>query len=149
MILFRLVFSQKPKTRIKFLVIDGLVKKNISVFCLRWIALYFKSMPNPAEFYKRIFLNVIAVCIIVPWCDLFFIPNKIDFASFAACYSQRWLIHANLIRQMYLQKPFIQYKCYKKYRVILIIDDMNYCTMENGNSNANKYALKIEPRKTD
>ena len=50
---------------------------------------------------------------------------------------------------MYLQKPFIQYKCYKKYRVILIIDDMNYCTMENGNSNANKYALKIELRKTD
>ena len=28
---------------------------------------------------------------------------------------------------------YIQYKCYKKYRVDLIIGDLNYSTMDNGN----------------
>ena len=32
----------------------------------------------------------------------------------------------------------------KKYRVILIIGDMNCCTLDNGNSKANKYALSIK-----
>ena len=40
--------------------------RNISVFCLWRVALYFKAMPNSIDFYKEIFLHVIPVCIIVP-----------------------------------------------------------------------------------
>ena len=32
--------------------------------------LYFKAMPNSIDFYKGIFLHVIAVRIIVSWCDI-------------------------------------------------------------------------------
>ena len=45
----------------------GLVRRNISVYCLQRVALYFKAMPNSIEFYKGIFLHVISVRIIVPW----------------------------------------------------------------------------------
>ena len=41
--------------------------KNISVFCLQWVQLYFKVMPNSRDFYKGIFLHVVPVRIIVPW----------------------------------------------------------------------------------
>ena len=40
--------------------------RNTSVFCLWRVALYFKAMLNSIDFYKRIFLHVIPVCIIVP-----------------------------------------------------------------------------------
>ena len=35
--------------------------RNISVFCLWRVALYFKPMPNSIDFYKGIFLYVIHV----------------------------------------------------------------------------------------
>ena len=47
--------------------VDGLVSRNIPVFCFYRIALYFKAMPNSIDFYKGILLHVIPVCIIVPW----------------------------------------------------------------------------------
>ena len=37
----------------------------------------------------------------------------------------------------------------KKDRVTLIVGDMNYCTMDSGNSKANKYALDIQLHKTE
>ena len=43
----------------------SLVTRNISVFCLLQVALYFKAMPNSIDFYKGIFLHVIPVRIIV------------------------------------------------------------------------------------
>ena len=46
-----------------------MVMRNISVFCLQRIALYFKVMPTSIDFCKGIFLHVIPVRIIVP-CSL-------------------------------------------------------------------------------
>ena len=40
--------------------------RNISVFCLKRVTLYFKVILNSIDFYKGIFLHVIPVCIIVP-----------------------------------------------------------------------------------
>ena len=45
----------------------SLVTRNISVFCLLQVALYFKAMPNSIDFYKGIFLHAIPVRIIVPF----------------------------------------------------------------------------------
>ena len=42
------------------------VTRNISVFCLWRVALFFKTMPNSIDFYKGIFLHVFPVRIIVP-----------------------------------------------------------------------------------
>ena len=39
--------------------------KDISIFCLWWVAFYFTEMPNSIEFYKGIFLHKNPVCIIV------------------------------------------------------------------------------------
>ena len=39
-------------------------------FCLYWVALFFKRMPNLIGFYKKIFWHVIASCIIVPWLEV-------------------------------------------------------------------------------
>ena len=44
-----------------------------TVFCLKQVALYFKFMPNSTDFYKGIFLHVIAVRMIVPW--LYALPS--------------------------------------------------------------------------
>ena len=40
--------------------------KNIYIFCLQQVALFFKDMPNSINFSKRNFLHVISACIIVP-----------------------------------------------------------------------------------
>ena len=49
--------------------IDGLVTKKylFFVFCLTESRSYFKTMSNLIDFYKGIFLQVIPVCIIIPW----------------------------------------------------------------------------------
>ena len=49
-----------------FQQVGDLVTRNISVFCLLRVALYFKAMPNSIDFYKEMFLHVIPVRIIVP-----------------------------------------------------------------------------------
>ena len=59
-----LVTNQKQKSG--FQQVGGLVTRNISVFCLSRVALYFKAMPHSINFYKGIFLHVIPVRIIVP-----------------------------------------------------------------------------------
>ena len=46
----------------------GLVTRDICIFCLHWVVLYFKSMLNSIKFYKRTFLHIILACImLVPW----------------------------------------------------------------------------------
>ena len=57
---FSFLTNQKQESR--FQQVGG----NISVFCLQWVVLYFKAMPNSMDFYKGIFLHVIPVCTIVP-----------------------------------------------------------------------------------
>ena len=47
-----LSFLRKQEKRIKFLAGCGLVTRNISVFCLQRVALYFKAIPNSINFYK-------------------------------------------------------------------------------------------------
>ena len=49
------------KNKIQIFKVGGLVKTNISAFCLKRVALYFKAMPNSIYFYKGIFLHVIPV----------------------------------------------------------------------------------------
>ena len=61
-----LSFLTNQKQESGFQQVDGLVTRNISVFCLERVALYFKAMPNSIDFYKGIFLHVIPVRIIVP-----------------------------------------------------------------------------------
>ena len=41
--------------------------RNTSVLCLQRVGLFFKTMSNSIDSYKGISLNVIPVCIIVPW----------------------------------------------------------------------------------
>ena len=55
----------KDKNQV-FRKLGGLVTRNISVFCLERVALYFKAMPKSINFYKGIFLHIIPVPIIVP-----------------------------------------------------------------------------------
>ena len=59
----------QTKTRIEsgFQQAGGLVTRNISVFFKR-VVLYFKAMSDLVDFYKGIFLHVIAVRVIVSWC---------------------------------------------------------------------------------
>ena len=64
-------FLTNQKQESGFQQVSGLVTRNISVFYLQRVALYFKAMPNSVEFYKGIFLHVIPVRIIVPWCYVF------------------------------------------------------------------------------
>ena len=45
--------------------VDDLVTKNISVFCVQRVALYFKGIPNSIDFCKTIFLHVIPSRIVV------------------------------------------------------------------------------------
>ena len=61
------LFLQTKKPESGFQQVGGLVTRNISIYCLKRVALYFKAMPNSIDFYKRIFVNVIPVRIIVPW----------------------------------------------------------------------------------
>ena len=62
----------------------------------------------------------------------------------AASYSNRSLIHTNLNQQMYLQVTMYTVQMLQKYRVILIIVDMSYCILDNGNSKAKRYVLNIK-----
>ena len=69
LLLYFFVLSKKPKIRINVQWVGGLVIRNISLFCLLQVALYFKVMTNSIDFYKTIFLHVIPVCIIVSCLD--------------------------------------------------------------------------------
>ena len=59
-------FRRNQKQEPNFQQVGFLVTRNISVFCLWRVALYFKVMSNSTDFYKRIFLHVIPAPIIVP-----------------------------------------------------------------------------------
>ena len=59
--------SPNQKKESGFQQVGGLVTRNNSVFCLKWVVLYFKAIPNSIDFCKVIFLHVIPVRIIVPW----------------------------------------------------------------------------------
>ena len=48
-------------------ILGDLVTRNIFVFCLQRVALYFEDMPNSIDFYKMIFLHVVLASIIVPY----------------------------------------------------------------------------------
>ena len=67
-----LSFLTNQKQESGFQQVGSLVTRNISVFCLYRVALYFKAMPNSIEFYKGIFLHVIPVLIIVSWICIYF-----------------------------------------------------------------------------
>ena len=62
-------FRRNERQKLNFWQVSGLATRNISLFCLKEIALYFKVMPNSKEFKKRIVLHVIPARIIVPWYD--------------------------------------------------------------------------------
>ena len=51
-------FLTNKKQESGFQQVCGLVTRNISVFCLSRVALYFKAIPNSINFYKGIFLHV-------------------------------------------------------------------------------------------
>lgn len=44
-----------------------LVMRNIAVFYLQRVALYFRGMRNSIDFYSSIFINIVPACIIVPY----------------------------------------------------------------------------------
>ena len=64
-----LTFHRNQKQESNSQQVGGLVTRNSFVFLV--IALYFKGIPNSIDFYKRIFLHVIPVRIIVPWSALY------------------------------------------------------------------------------
>ena len=54
---FFLSFLTDQKHESGFQQVESLVTRNISVFCLQRVALYFKTMPNLINFYKGIFFT--------------------------------------------------------------------------------------------
>ena len=64
--IYFLSFHRNQKQESYFQQVGGLVSKNSFAFRLQRVAVYFKSMPNSIDFYKRIFLHVILARIIVP-----------------------------------------------------------------------------------
>ena len=62
-------FLANQKQESGFQQVGGLVTRNISVFCLYRVGLYFKAMSNSIDFYIGIFLHVIPVRVIVPWAN--------------------------------------------------------------------------------
>ena len=56
---FFLSFLTYHKQESGFQQIGGLVTRNICIFCLERVVLYFKAMPNSIEFFKEIFIYVI------------------------------------------------------------------------------------------
>ena len=52
-----LSFSRSQKQEPNFQQVGDLVTRNIFVFCLKRVALYFKGMPNSIDFYKEGFLT--------------------------------------------------------------------------------------------
>ena len=80
---FFLSFLTNQKQESGFQQVGGLVTRNISVFCLRPVVLYFKDMPNSIDFYKRIFFHVIPVRVVVPLLTLeLFLPFLNIFCDF-------------------------------------------------------------------
>ena len=61
-----LSFLTNQKQESGFQQVGDLVTRNIPVFFLQRVALFFKAIPNSIYFFKGIFLHVIPVCIIVP-----------------------------------------------------------------------------------
>ena len=59
--MFFLFLLTNQKQESGFQQVGGLVTRNISVFCLQRVALYFKAIPSSIDFYKEIFLHVIPV----------------------------------------------------------------------------------------
>ena len=62
-----LFFRRNQKQESNFQQVGGLATRNVSVFCLERIALYFKGMPNSIDSCKKIFLQVILARIIVTY----------------------------------------------------------------------------------
>ena len=66
-----LPFFTNQKQESGFEQVGGLVTRNISVFCLQQVGLYFNTIPNSiefykVEFYKEIFVYLIPIPIIAP-----------------------------------------------------------------------------------
>ena len=55
-----------PTDLVTNLLLSSFCSRNIPVFSLKLIALYFRAMANSIDFYKEFFLHVIPVGIIVP-----------------------------------------------------------------------------------
>ena len=53
-----LLFCRNQKQESNSQQVGGLVTRNTPGFCLYRVVLYFKSMPNSTDLYKRIFLHV-------------------------------------------------------------------------------------------
>ena len=94
-----LSFLPNQKQESGFQQVGGLVTKNISVFSLERVALYFKAMPNSVDFYKEIFLHVIPVRIIVPWC----------YTGFWTCYKRRHKIVKDFKILAWLDSPQVKW----------------------------------------
>ena len=58
-----LLFRMKQDRKSIFQEVGGLAMKNIFVFCLQRVELYFKDMPNSIGFYTGIFSHVIPICL--------------------------------------------------------------------------------------
>ena len=65
-----LFFQRNQKQEWNFQQVGGLLRRNSFAFCLWQVILYLKGVLNSMNFYKRIFLHVIPVRIIVPWLNL-------------------------------------------------------------------------------
>ena len=60
-------FFKYQKQQSNFKQDGGLVTRDISVFCLKQVAFYFKAMPNLIDFYEEVFLHDISSnTVIVP-----------------------------------------------------------------------------------
>ena len=63
--------------------------------------LCFKGMQNSIDFYKRIFLHIIPVCIIVPWFN-----------------TQTQVVNGSQTLQIYLESQMLNEKCYRAWKQI-------------------------------
>ena len=70
-----LPFRRNQKQEINFHQVGDLVTKNISVFCLWQVTLFFNGVPNSIGFYRRIFLHFISTRLIVP---CFYTPSTLQ-----------------------------------------------------------------------
>ena len=78
-------FLSNQKQQSGFQQVCSLLTRNISVFCLKWVAICFKATPNSIDFSKGFFLHVVPVRIIVPLYDMIchhHIRHDIQFAWF-------------------------------------------------------------------
>ena len=77
-----LSFRRNQKQELNFQQVGGLVTRSSFAFCLQRVVLHFEDMPNSVDFYKRIFLHVIPVRMIVPW---FQIVAMVNFLKQSLC----------------------------------------------------------------